>query len=184
MKDLNLNKEERETIINCLCDYMGSCDFQLKTKNNSLDKSVKKEFERRISFCSKMVKKIENSMKKIKVSSAKSKGRSFQYWVCEKIGKLIGIEFIPSNDDCLIQSRPMGLNGVDVVLRGEAKKKFPFSVECKACENLSISEWIKQAKNNIKEGEDWLLAIKKQSVGNPFVVMDWETFERILRNNV
>ena len=67
MKDLNLNKEERESIINCLCDYMGSCDFQLRTKNNSLDKSIKKEYQKRISFCSKMVKKIENSMKKIKV---------------------------------------------------------------------------------------------------------------------
>ena len=133
------------------------------------------------SIAKRILSKVKNAKKKIKVSSAKSKGRDLQYWVCEKIADITGCEFIPSDDDCLIQSRPMGLNGVDVILRGKAKQKFPFSVECKACENLSMAEWIRQARSNEKSDTPWLLVIKKKTVGTPFVVMDWETFERLVR---
>lgn len=133
------------------------------------------------SIAKRILSKIKNAKKKIKVSSAKSKGRDFQYWVCERISELTGIEFKSGDDDCLIQSRPMGLNGVDVILRGDAKKLFPFSVECKACENLSLGEWIRQARANQKDCEPWLLIIKKKTIGSPFVVMDWETFEDILK---
>lgn len=124
-----------------------------------------------------IIKKVNKSLKPIKPSSAKNKGRELQYTVCEMIADKIGETFEQSNDEALIQSRPMGQHSVDVILRGEAKKKFPFSIECKAQENLSIPDWIHQARDNQLEGTEWLLVFKKQSLGSkPIVCLDFETF--------
>lgn len=133
----------------------------------------------------KLIKKLERAEKKIKTSSAKGKGRSLQYWVCERIAEMFGIKFVQSDDTCLVHSRTMGLNGTDVVLTGELVEKFPFAVECKACETLSIPEWIRQARNNEKENQSYLLVFKKQSIGGqPVVLMDWSTFESIFKKTL
>lgn len=127
----------------------------------------------------KIIGKLERAEKTIKVSSRKGKGRGLQYWVCERIAKIFGIEFVQSDDQCLIHSREMGQNGVDVVLRGKIYEKFPFDIECKSCESISIPEWVRQARANKKENRDWLLIFKKQTIGgDPLVVMEWETFEK------
>ena len=132
-------------------------------------------------YAKKIISKLERAEKKIKTSSAKGKGRGLQYWVCDRIAKMFGIEFIQSDDNCLIHSREMGQNGTDVILRGEIAKKFPFDIECKSCESLSIPEWVRQARANKKENRDWLLVFKKQTIGHePLVVMEWETFEKII----
>ena len=138
--------------------------------------------KKEISLCDKLIKKIERAERKIKTSSAKGKGRNLQYWVCERIAEMFGIKFVQSDDTCLVHSRTMGLNGTDVVLTGELVEKFPFAVECKACETLSIPEWIRQARNNEKENQNYLLVFKKQSIGGqPVVLMDWSTFENIFK---
>lgn len=128
-------------------------------------------------YAKKIIAKLERAEKKIKVSSAKGKGRGLQYWVCEKIANLFGIEFKQSDDECLIQSRPMGQHSVDIILRGELKKKFPFSIECKAQETLNIKEWIRQARENELPDTSWMLIFKKQTLGSkPIVCLDFETF--------
>lgn len=128
----------------------------------------------------KIISKLERAEKTIKVSSRKGKGRGLQYWVCERIAKIFGIEFVQSDDSCLIQSRPMGQHGTDVILRGNIYKEFPFDIECKSCESLSIPEWVRQARTNKKENRDWLVIFKKQTIGHePLVLMEWETFERL-----
>lgn len=76
-------------------------------------------------------------------SSAKAKGRRLQQWVANKIGKTIDCEVEKDGD---IESRPMGQSGSDVILRGVAKELFPFGVECKNVENLSIWKALDQAK--------------------------------------
>lgn len=132
-------------------------------------------------ICKKILGKLERAEKKIKTSSAKAKGRELQYWVCEKIAGMFGIEFKQSDDECLIHSREMGQHGTDVILRGELGKKFPFDIECKACESLSIPDWVRQARSNKKENRDWLLIFKKKTIGHePLVLMEWETFEKII----
>ena len=78
--------------------------------------------------------------KRIKISSAKAKGRNLQKWVCGKISKLLNI---PWGKDELIASREMGQSGTDVRLIGEALEKFPYSVECKWQETWSIPAWVK-----------------------------------------
>jgi len=131
-------------------------------------------------YSKKIISKLERAKKKIKVSSAKGKGRGLQYWVCDRIAKMFGLEFIQSDDNCLVHSREMGQHGIDIVLRGKVFDDFPFDIECKSCESLSIPEWVRQARVNKKENRDWLLVFKKQTIGHePLVVMEWETFEKI-----
>lgn len=157
MKELKLDKKEREFLMGLL-------------QNNS-DKNAQK-----------LLKRLQRAERTIKPSSAKGKGRSLQYWVCEKISNLLNIPYNQKDDECLIQSRPMGLSGVDIVLRGEAKKKFPFSIECKACEQLNISQWVEQAKTNMQDNTDWMLIFKKHSMGSePYVLISWETFEKLYK---
>lgn len=127
-----------------------------------------------------LLKRLRRAERPIKPSSAKGKGRGLQQWVCDRISKLLNIPFVQSDDDCLIHSREMSSNGVDVILRGKAKELFPYSIECKACESLAVPQWVAQAKSNVQDGTDWMLIFKKQSMGNiPYVVISWETFEKI-----
>lgn len=126
-----------------------------------------------------LAKKMEH--KKIKVSSAKGKGRNLQHWVCDRITKITGIPN-SQEDDALIRSRDMGISGTDVILIGEAQKKFPFSVECKNSEQLDLVGTIVQAKANEKEGTDWLIVHKRKAISNPIVIMDWDTFEKLLES--
>lgn len=160
MSELRFNNDERKFLIKVLSSY-----------NPNLKETKK------------LINRIEKSMKRITVASAKGKGRSLQYWVCERLAKLFGINYVQSDDNCLIHSREMGQHGTDVITRGTVYELFKYDIECKAQEALSIPDWIAQAKDNTKEGRDWLLVVKKQSVGNPFVVMDWDAFERLYQES-
>lgn len=125
----------------------------------------------------KILKKLSRAESKIKPSSAKAKGRDFQYKVCQMIADKFGVEFKQSDDDCLIHSREMGQHGKDIVLRGEVKKKFPYSIECKAQENVNITEFVNQARENSTETEPWLLIFKKKSLGSkPLVCLEFSRF--------
>ena len=129
-----------------------------------------------------LYKRLQRATKPIKPSSAKGKGRGLQYWVCERISELLNLPYKQGDDECLIHSREMGQHGTDIILRGEARSKFPFSIECKSCETLSIPQWVEQARTNQQEGTDWMLIFKKQSMGTaPYIVLSWETFEKIYK---
>jgi hypothetical protein len=125
----------------------------------------------------------ETKKKRIKVSSAKAKGRNLQKWVCEQISKLTGIPWSSNGkEDCPISSRPMGQSGTDVRLESHVKKLFPFSVECKWCESWSVPSWIEQAKTNQEKGTHWVLFCKRSRL-NPVVILDAETFFELLRRD-
>lgn len=111
----------------------------------------------------------------ISVKSRKAKARRLQNWVAKKISDLLGI---PCGKDKDIQGREMGQSGTDVKLYGNAFKLFPYSVECKAQEYLAIPTWIRQTKENMVEGTDWLL-ICKRNREEPIVVLDAEAFFRL-----
>lgn len=134
-------------------------------------------------YAKKIISKLERAEKTIKVSSRKGKGRNLQYWVCERIAKIFNIEFNQSDDCCLIHSREMGQHGTDIIVRGDLYKKFPFDIECKSCETLSIPSWVRQAReNNKKEDRSWLVVFKKQTIGGePLVIMDWSCFEKLVK---
>lgn len=115
--------------------------------------------------------------KRISTGSAKAKGRRLQQWVAEKISVLLNI---PWGKDELIASREMGQCGTDIRLIGEAKKRFPFCVECKFQESWSVHAWIEQAKANQEEGMDWLV-FAKRSRTKPIVIMDGKAFFELLK---
>lgn len=114
--------------------------------------------------------------KRIQVSSAKAKGRFLQQWTCAKISALLDLPYGP---DEMIASREGSQKGTDIRLVGEAQKRFPFSVECKFRETWSVTDWMGQAKDNRKEGTDWLLVLKKSRI-HPVVVLDADVFFRLL----
>ena len=120
------------------------------------------------------LKKIEKEAKPIKISSAKAKGRDLQKYACQKISEYTGVEW-GNTDEHFIRSREMGQSGVDVILLGEARKCFPFSIECKNSESFSFKSTIEQVKNNVKEGDYWIIFHKRKGM-NPIVIMDSEEF--------
>ncbi len=115
--------------------------------------------------------------KRISVASAKDKGRRLQNWTCEQISKFIKM---PWGKDEHVAPREMGQSGTDVRLVGKARKRFPFSVECKYQESWSIHQWIKQARDNKEKKMDWLLICRRNRM-DPIVVMDAKAFFRMLR---
>lgn len=111
----------------------------------------------------------------ISIASRKAKGRNLQQYVAKRISEITGI---PWGKDERIASREMGQAGTDVRLIGEAKKLFPFSIECKYQETWSVPAWIKQAKENWKKGTGWLLFMRKNR-HEEIVCMDAESFFKI-----
>lgn len=157
--------------------------------SNKEIRAIKEVLAKDVSFCisesgGKLWRKLERALRSIKPSSAKGKGRELQQWVCRKIAALLGIEYNQQDDQCLIHSREMGQAGVDVILRGEALRRFPFAVECKSTEQLEFMKAIKQAQAHqmvsVKNGidkYDWMVVHKRKSLPSPVVIMSWETFE-------
>jgi hypothetical protein len=73
----------------------------------------------------------------------------------------------------------MGQQGPDVILRGEALRRFPFSVECSNTEKWNVHSKIAQAKANTPPDLNWIVIFKKNR-GKPVAVMDAETLIAIL----
>ena len=115
--------------------------------------------------------------KRISVKSAKAKGRKFQQLIASKVSDLLDI---PWGKDELIRSREGAQSGTDVVIIGQAKERFPYSIECKAVEKWSIHQFIKQAKANQEGGTDWLLFCKR-NLEDPIVIMDVGVFFNLLK---
>jgi hypothetical protein len=163
MAKLHLNKDGINTVLYLLA--------MAQDKNGELSKAQKQ-----------LKKACDRALTPIAVSSGKAKGRNLQQFVCTEIAELLGLEYKQVDDNCLIHSREMGQAGTDIALRGEAQKRFPFAVECKAVESFSMYSAIEQAQANTKEGLDWLLVHKKKN-NKPVAVLDWQAFKRIMKAN-
>lgn len=148
-------------------------DSEIELIKNNLDIEESRE--------KNLYNKFARVQKTISISSRKGKGRNLQKFVAERISSLIGIPFDNTDDSCLIHSREMGQSGVDVILRGEAKKKFPFAIECKSVESINLRSFIAQAKTNIKEGDDWMVVLRTKSIPETIVVISWDTFEELFK---
>jgi hypothetical protein len=127
----------------------------------------------------RLIDKIQTPHKRIKVSSAKAKGRNLQKWAVQKIAELLKYKLPENKDDSHIRSREMGQSGIDVVLSKKAKQKFPFAIECKNQEKINLPEFMKQAKANGTEDIWPLLIVKNKTLKEPLLIMEWETFENL-----
>ena len=100
--------------------------------------------------------------------SAKAKGRKLQQWVRDAIISACNLQ----TDD--VQSRSMGAGGEDIMLSPTARAEFPFSIECKNQERISIWKSYEQAVSNA--GNHEALLIIKRNNQKPLAVVDAEHF--------
>ena len=78
-----------------------------------------------------------------------------------------------------IKSAVMGESGMDLQLSPAAQKLFPWAVEAKRTEKVSLRAWWKQARANSNEKLKPLL-ITKQNREEPLVVMSLNDFLNLL----
>ena len=112
----------------------------------------------------------------MRTSSAKAKGRRFQQWVLDKLIELLDVH--PED----IESRSMGAGGEDLIMARSARKKFPFSIECKNQESLNVWKAYEQAEFNSGDYEP--IVFIKRNNQKPLVVIDAEYFIRIHNERV
>ena len=111
----------------------------------------------------------------MRVSSAKSKGRRHQQDTCKKLLE-VGNGLEP--DD--IRSTSMGAGGEDVLLSPAARRQFPFSIECKNVEKLSIWSAIAQSRDNCKP-EHTPVVVFTRNREDPQISMPFEKFLEIYK---
>ena len=104
----------------------------------------------------------------MKVQSAKAKGRNLQKWTRERLIEELEIHV----ED--IESRSMGASGEDLIMARAARKKFPYSIECKNQERVNVWESYKQALANCGKYE--AIVVIKKNHHKPLVVIDAEAF--------
>ena len=104
----------------------------------------------------------------MKVQSAKAKGRNLQKWTRERL-----IEELEIHEED-VESRSMGASGEDLIMARAARKKFPYSIECKNQERVNVRESYKQALENSGDYEP--IVVIKKNHHKPLVVIDAEAF--------
>ncbi len=108
----------------------------------------------------------------MKARSAKNKGKRLQNILRDKLVKL----YPDLKDD--IGSQIMGMTGEDIVLTPHARKKLPFSFECKNVEKLNVWKSFKQCETN--SGKSTPVLVIKRNRETPKVVMNLEEWLKLL----
>ncbi len=110
----------------------------------------------------------------MKPQSAKAKGRKLQQWVRDQLIEQLNVH--PED----IESRSMGAGGEDLIMARDARKKFPYSIECKNQEKLNVWDAYEQASTNSGNHEP-IVFIKKNGK-EPLVVLSATHFIRSTRD--
>tara|TARA_R110000744_G_scaffold40374_6_gene91609 strand:+ start:6432 stop:6770 length:339 start_codon:yes stop_codon:yes gene_type:complete len=97
--------------------------------------------------------------------SSKAKGRRLQNLVRDKLR--IAMPKLEEDD---IKSQTMGMTGEDIVLSPAAKKKIPYSFECKNQEKLNIWSALKQTNKNCPEDRTPVLVFTRNNAPNYAVI--------------
>ena len=106
--------------------------------------------------------------------SYKSKGRSFQQFVAAELRQAVSL---PEAD---IVSRPMGSQGMDIMLSAKARQMIPFAIECKRAEHWEISAWWRQACANASSEHMEPALIIRESRRPPYVMIYTRDFDYLL----
>lgn len=109
--------------------------------------------------------------------SRKSKGRVFQQQLREDL--ITHLDITP--DDIL--STAMGQGGCDLYLSPAARSIFPFGVEAKRAEALSIPAWWKQCENNASKVGLIPLLVFKRNREEPLAVLRWSDLLALLQQD-
>ena len=107
----------------------------------------------------------------MKTSSAKAKGRRLQQWFRDLLIEKLNVH--PED----IESRSMGAGGEDLIMARAARKKFPYSIECKNQESVNVWNAYEQAKENSGNYEP--IVVLKRNNTKPLVLVDADYFVRL-----
>ena len=107
----------------------------------------------------------------MKTQSTKAKGRRLQQWFRDLLIEKLNVH---SED---IESRSMGAGGEDLIMARAARKKFPYSIECKNQESVNIWKSYDQAKENSGDYEP--IVVLKRNNTKPLVLVDADYFVRL-----
>lgn len=110
----------------------------------------------------------------MKTSSKKGKGRRLQNFVRDRL--LLSFPTLEPDD---VKAAIMGESGEDIKLSPAARKKIPYSFECKNQERLSIWESLKQAETNCNDRCPVL--IFKRNHSKTYAVIDIDKFMELIR---
>ena len=110
-------------------------------------------------------------------ASRKAKGRRLQQAVRQDLVDRLGID--PGD----ILSTAMGQSGCDLYLSPAARERFPFAVECKAQETISLPTWWQQCTANAEAEGLAPLLVLKQSRREPLAVLRWTDLLSLLRHD-
>ena len=105
----------------------------------------------------------------MRTSSAKAKGRRLQNAVADAIRARF-----PDLEPDDVRPAIMGASGEDVLLSPAARKRFPYSVECKNTERLNVWEALRQAEANCGEHTPLLVFTRNRS--KTYVAIEWSQF--------
>ena len=112
--------------------------------------------------------------KVMKPRSAKNKGKRLQ----NKVRDLILEKFNSKLEPDDVRSITMGESGEDILLSPAARRVFPFSVECKSQEKLSIWSSLEQAEDN--SGDHIPLLIFKRNRSKTYAVLEFDELLKLL----
>ena len=107
----------------------------------------------------------------MKTQSAKAKGRRLQQWFRDLLIEKLNVH---SED---IESRSMGAGGEDLIMARAARKKFPYSIECKNQESVNVWKSYEQAEENSGDYEP--IVVLKRNNTKPLVLVDADYFVRL-----
>ncbi len=127
-----------------------------------------------------LAKKVTKANTRIKVASARGKGMAYQKVVADRLATLLGLAWDNSDDESPIATRSSGVNGEDIILRGEARKRLPFSFEVKNQENMSLVDTVEQVRTNAK-GKPWVVVHRRKALPEDVVIISFDTFLELLK---
>ena len=109
----------------------------------------------------------------MRTSSRKAKGRRLQNWVRDSL-----LSVFTNLDDNDVMCAIMGETGEDIKLSPAAKRKIPYSFECKNQERLNVWSSLKQAEGNCKKRTPVL--VFKRNRSKTYVAFDIENFIKLI----
>jgi hypothetical protein len=112
------------------------------------------------------------------VSSRKAKGRRLQDETAQRIREHIRSQTGLAVDDEDVRVAIMGEKGTDIKLSPLAKKYFPYDVECKNVEKISLWACLKQAEANTGEGRKPMLVVKRNRTPAYVIVRADDYFQK------
>ena len=112
----------------------------------------------------------------MKTQSEKAKGRRLQQWMRDLLVEKLDVH--PED----VESRSMGAGGEDLIMARAARKKFPYSIECKNQEKVNIWDAYDQAQENSGDYEP--IVVLKRNNTKPLVLIDADYFVRLHDINI